>query len=213
MQIVAVTRLQEVNRKATGCQFGLLLVAAALSLMPSGLLVSRMLVSRVRVQPKASRGPAPGVSPEPIPTAELPPAAVSEAGEPYASERVAFPQLQIAPATINVAMATDEDQPIGLLAVINSTLSHGTSPDFRFHLIVPVGQRKPLRLALVSLFGQASFRMYSLDAGGVRSKIQHHLKRRDKDPVYVSPFRALLWPICPSYCPPSSEPSGSIRMC
>ena len=170
-------------------QFGLLLVAAAQSLMPSGLLVSRMLVSRVRVQPKASRGPAPGVSPEPIPTAELPPAAVSEAGEPHASERVAFPQLQIAPATINVAMATDEDQPIGLLAVINSTLSHGTSPDFRFHLIVPVGQRKSLRLALVSLFGQASFRMYSLDAGGVRSKIQHHLKRRDKDPVYVSPFR------------------------
>ena len=167
----------------------LLLLVAVLSFTPSGLMVSRTLVSRMLVQPQASRGPAPGVSPELTPAAEPLPAALSEAGPPHASERVALPKLRIGPATINVAMATDEDQPIGLLAVLNSTLSHCTSPGLRFHLIVPAGQRKPLRLALESLFGQASFRMYSLDAGGVRSKIQHHLKRREKDPVYVSPFR------------------------
>ena len=150
-------------------------------------------LSRTLVPQPAARGdpPAPEVSPEPPPAAEPPPVAVSEPVPSGAGvKRTGLPQLEHQPATINVAMATDEEQPIGLLAVINSTITHSRSPGrLRFHIIVPASQRKVLRLGLESLFSRASFHMYSLDVGGVRSKIQHHLKRREKEAVYVSPFR------------------------
>lgn len=105
-------------------RLGLLLLAAALSLMPSGLL----LVSRMLVEPQALRDLATGASTELNPAAESLPSTLSDAGPSHGSARVALPQLQIAPAIINVAMASDEDQPIGLMAVINSTITHGTSP-------------------------------------------------------------------------------------
>ena len=93
-------------------------------------------------------------------------------------------------AALNVAISTDEEQPLGLLALVNSTLSHTSSlAPVHFHLIVPDGMRRPLRVALEGLFPAAVFRAYSLDGGGVRAKILHHLRRREREPVFVSPFR------------------------
>ena len=93
-------------------------------------------------------------------------------------------------AALNVAISTDEEQPLGLLALVNSTLSHTASlAPVHFHLIVPDGMRRPLRVALEGLFPAAVFRAYSLDGGGVRAKILHHLRRREREPVFVSPFR------------------------
>ena len=69
-------------------------------------------------------------------------------------------------AALNVAISTDEEQPLGLLALVNSTLSHTSLlAPVHFHLIVPDGMRRPLRVALEGLFPAAVFRAYSLDGG------------------------------------------------
>ena len=63
-------------------------------------------------------------------------------------------------AALNVAISTDgEEQPLGLLALVNSTLSHTSS----------------------------------LAPGKI-----HHLRRREREPVFVSPFRfaAAYLPHC-----------------
>ena len=91
---------------------------------------------------------------------------------------------------INIGLATDEDEPFGLLALVNSTVVHSAAPsDLRFHIIVPQASRKRQRQLLESLFPKPSFRMYSLDVGGARAKILRHLRRREREPVLVSPYR------------------------
>ena len=175
---------------------GLLVTVAALSLLPSGLLISRWHQHAAgAVSPPA---PAPMGLPEELePAAEPPPAAASEAAAAAAAAPMAAaaaagqqPRTEAAPGHVNIALATDEEEPIGLLAVVNSTLAHSRTPRrVRFHLIVPAERRKPLREALERLWPQTSFHMYSLDGGGVRSKIQHHLHKREKEAIFVSPFR------------------------
>jgi hypothetical protein len=94
---------------------------------------------------------------------------------------------------INLCVATDEEEPFGLLALINSTVVHAAVPtDLRFHLIVPQASRRRLRLLLEALFTEPSFHMYTLDVGGARSKIVRHLRRREREPVLVSPYRYAL---------------------
>ena len=137
-------------------RLGILLAAAALALLPSGLLVWRMMV-----RPHRGTAPAPAIPPQLEPALEPPPAAASEAaaGPQMAKARFSSPPAE-APSTINVAMATDEEQPIGLLAVVNSTLTTSSAPGrVRFHIIVAATQRRPLRTALESLFAGTSFHM------------------------------------------------------
>ena len=94
---------------------------------------------------------------------------------------------------IDIGVATDEEEPFGLLALVNSTLTHAAAAaDLRFHVIALPGTRRRLRLLLESLFPLPSFRMYTLEVGGVRAKILRHMRRRDRDPVYVSPYRLAL---------------------
>ena len=96
-------------------------------------------------------------------------------------------------AAINICISTDTEEPFGLLALVNSTVAHSARPaDLRFHLIVPSAARRRLRQVLESLFPTPGFRMYSLEVGGARSKIVRHLRRRDRDPVFVSPHRHAL---------------------
>ena len=107
------------------------------------------------------------------------------------------------PGTINIGVATDEDEPFGLLALVNSTVVHSAQPQLlRFHVVVPPTSRRRLRQLLESLFVQPSFRMYSLDVGGARAKILRHLRRREREPVLVSPFRYAL-PYLPLVLPAS----------
>ena len=83
------------------------------------------------------------------------------------------------PSTIHIGVATDADEPFGLLALVNSTLVNTLEPQLlRFHIVVPGTSRRRLRQLLESLFSQPSFRMYSLDVGGARAKILRHLRRR-----------------------------------
>ena len=95
---------------------------------------------------------------------------------------------------VHIAVATDETEPFGLLSLINSTVSHSSSggSDVRFHIIVPATSRRRLRMLFESLFSAPSFRMYSLDVGGARAKILRHLRRREREPVLISPFRYAL---------------------
>ena len=94
---------------------------------------------------------------------------------------------------INVAMATDLEEPFGLIALVNSTTSNCARPsDLRFHIVVPAGLRRRLRQLLESFFPQPSFRMVTLDVGGARAKILRHLRRRERDAVFVSPYRYAI---------------------
>ena len=94
---------------------------------------------------------------------------------------------------VHIGTSTDEEEPFGLIALVNSTICHSTAPsELRFHVVVPQAAKRRLRLLLESLFPSAAFRMYSLDVGGARAKILRHLRRRDRDPVYVSPYRYVL---------------------
>ena len=128
--------------------------------------------------------------PAPILPAEDPP---SQSAQPPAPPSAIASSASSSQRLLNVAVATDLDEPFGLLALINSTICHCSSPsDLRFHVIVPPGSRRRLRLLLESLFPPASFRMYSLDVGGARSKILRHLRRREREPVLVSPYRYTL---------------------
>ena len=91
---------------------------------------------------------------------------------------------------VNIGLATEEDKPLAMLGVINSTISHCSRPSsLHFHLIVPQHARRKLRQQLQSLFTQVAFRAYSLELNGVRSKIVRHLRRREREPVFVSPYR------------------------
>ena len=107
------------------------------------------------------------------------------------------------PSTIHIGVATDADEPFGLLALVNSTLVNTLEPQLlRFHIVVPGTSRRRLRLLLESLFSQPSFRMYSLDVGGARAKILRHLRRREREPVLISPYRYTL-PYLPLVLPQS----------
>lgn len=94
-----------------------------------------------------------------------------------------------APA-VNIAIASDEEAPFGLLGVVNSTLVHCATPAaLRFHLIVPNARRAPLRSQLERLWPRLHVRTYSLDGGGVRAKIARHLRQSEREPLFASPFR------------------------
>ena len=102
------------------------------------------------------------------------------------------PQQQRQQQLLHVCVATDEPEPDGLIALANSTIVHASATSrevLRFHVICPAATRKRLRLVLEALFPSASFRLYTLEIGGVRAKIVRHLRRHEREAVLVSPYR------------------------
>ena len=115
------------------------------------------------------------------------------------------PQQQRQQQLLHVCVATDEPEPYGLIALANSTIMHASATSrevLRFHVICPAATRKRLRLVLEALFPSASFRLYTLEVGGVRAKIVRHLRRHEREAVLVSPYRyahAYLPSLMPSH--------------
>lgn len=115
------------------------------------------------------------------------------------------PQQLLQQQLLHVCVATDEPEPYGLIALANSTIRHASATSreaLRFHVIVPPATRKRLRLVLEALFPSASFRLYTLEIGGVRAKIVRHLRRHEREAVLVSPYRyahAYLPSLMPSH--------------
>lgn len=123
---------------------------------------------------------------------------------------------------INIGLATTEEQPLAILGLINSTIFHCSRPSaLHFHLFVPEHLRKHLRKQLQSIYPVRAgyspfFRCYSLELNGVRAKIVRHLRRREKEVVFMSPYRfavaylpallpavrRVLWLQPDMYCPP-----------
>ena len=94
---------------------------------------------------------------------------------------------------MHVAASANVEEPFGLVTLVNSTIRHCSMPaGLHFHLVAPLELRHRLRLVLESLFPAASFRMYTLDIGGARSKIVRHLHRGEREPVLLSPYRYAL---------------------
>ena len=135
------------------------------------------------------------LSKKPWLTVSAPPAPHENPSPPSAPSVELSPPAS-APGTglIHIGVATDEEEPFGLIALVNSTVHSSASGggDLRFHVIVPPESRRRLRQLLESLFVTPSFRMYSLDVGGARAKIVRHLRRREREPVLVSPYRYAL---------------------
>ena len=88
--------------------------------------------------------------------------------------------------------ASDAEIPVGIFSLVNSTITHAHATSLCVHLIVLPRVRTWLRKLLESLFPHTLFRTYSLEVGGARAKIVRHLRRRDREPVVISPFKYVL---------------------
>ncbi|KAL1525728.1 hypothetical protein AB1Y20_020572 [Prymnesium parvum] len=160
------------------------IAVAALALLALLLLVGVSAASEAELQ----------LSP-PLPTpAVLEPQTVSEPASPLSlTDAVRYDREA---RYINIGLAVDEAQPLAILGLINSTISHCSRPgSLHFHLVVPQHLRKPIRQQLQSTFPLhegafgPTFRCYSLEPFGVRAKIVRHLRRREKETVFISPYR------------------------
>ena len=77
---------------------------------------------------------------------------------------------------VHVCVATDQLLPVGLLAVVNSTLHHSCNRSaLVFHVVVPPALVARTRI-LESLFPAARFSIFGMAVNGVAAKLRGRLR-------------------------------------